>query len=258
MKEKRTEMKNVVLLTGTINTEIFNNTGNKICDIKERLNQYENSIYRYIRDSEFSTIVFGENSGYPFDARKYECIANTYGKKFEFVSCPSYVEETIRCGKSYGEARVIDDILKRSELLQTEDIIYKLTGRIFLENSKDICKTANKRKNEFIIYDNKKWCFTNIFKFSKNNYLKYWDKVYEQCDEKNGNDIERVFYQIICEAVKEGLDVGSFNVWPCFDGIQGATLEPYTGGKMERCLRSFLCKAGCFTYGTKASKFLKI
>lgn len=41
------------------------------------------------------------------------------------------MEETIRCGKSYGEARVIDDILKRSELLQTEDIIYKLTGRIF-------------------------------------------------------------------------------------------------------------------------------
>lgn len=153
---------------------------------------------------------------------------------------------------------MIDDILKRSELLQTEDIIYKLTGRIFLENSKDICKTVNKRKNEFIIYDSKKWCFTNIFKFSKNDYLKYWDKVYEQCDEKNGNDIEKVFYQIICEAVKEGLDVGSFNVWPCFDGIQGATLEPYTGGKMERCLRSFLCKAGCFTYGTKASKFLKI
>ena len=102
-------MKNVALLTGTINTEIFNNTGNKICDIKERLNQYENSIYRYIRDSEFSTIVFGENSGYPFEARKFECVANTYGKSFEFVSCPSYVEETIRCGKSYGEARVIDD-----------------------------------------------------------------------------------------------------------------------------------------------------
>ena len=90
------------------------------------------------------------------------------------------------------------------------------------------------------------------------SFLKYWDKVYEQCDEKNGNDIERVFYQIICEAAKKGLDVGSFNVWPCFDGIQGATLEPYTGGKMERCLRSFLCKAGCFTYGTKASKLLKI
>ena len=40
-------MKNVALLTGTINTEIFNNTGNKICDIKERLNQYENSIDIY-------------------------------------------------------------------------------------------------------------------------------------------------------------------------------------------------------------------
>lgn len=35
MKEKRTETKNVALLTGAINTEIFNNTGNKICDVKE-------------------------------------------------------------------------------------------------------------------------------------------------------------------------------------------------------------------------------
>ena len=87
---------------------------------------------------------------YSFDARKYERVANTYGKRFEFVSCPSYVEKIIRRGKSYGETRVIDDMLKRSELLQIEDIIYKLTRKIFLENSKAligiICEMSRKSR----------------------------------------------------------------------------------------------------------------
>ena len=41
-----------------------------------------------------------------------------------------------------------------------------------------------------------------------------------------------------------------------FDGDTGAT-RTFTGGKWKD-VKIFLCKAGCFTYGTKASSFENI
>lgn len=250
------KIKKTVLLTGTINSALFNNTGNKLKNIKERYSMYTESVESYIENSAFNNIVFAENSQYDFPADRFLEMAKKYNKKFEYIRCPSYIRETIRHGKSYGEARMIDDALKMSTLLQENSTIYKITGRIFLKNSKDICKTLKKHKNEYIVYMSKKWCFTNIFKFNRADYISYWKNVWNRCDEKSGNDIERVFFNILEE--NPDLDVGCFSVYPYFEGIQGATLNPYSGKKTERMLRTALCKLGVFTYGTISSKMLKL
>lgn len=245
-----------VLLTGTIDSALYNNTGNKVKNIRERYHMYTESIEAYIRKSVFNNIVFAENSQYEFPEDRFSEIAHKYSKQFEYVRCPSYIRETISHGKSYGEARMIEDALKTSSLLQESSTIYKITGRIFLKNSKDICKTLKRHKNEYIVYMSKKWCFTNIFKFNRADYITYWDNIWKRCDEKSGNDIERVFFKILDE--NPNLDVGCFSVYPYFDGIQGATLKPYSGKKHERMFRSALCKIGAFTYGTTTSRMLKL
>ena len=245
-----------VLLTGTIDSALYNNTGNKVKNIRERYHMYTESIEAYIRKSVFNNIVFAENSQYEFPEDRFSEIAHKYSKQFKYVRCPSYIRETISHGKSYGEARMIEDALKTSSLLQESSTIYKITGRIFLKNSKDICKTLKRHKNEYIVYMSKKWCFTNIFKFNRADYITYWDNIWKRCDEKSGNDIERVFFKILDE--NPNLDVGCFSVYPYFDGIQGATLKPYSGKKSERMLRSALCKIGAFTYGTTTSRMLKL
>lgn len=250
MKEK------TVLLTGTIDSGVYSNVGNKICNIEDRLSMYMNSVENYIKESAFDQIVFAENSQYEFPASDFYRMAERYNKKFEYVKCPSYVEDVLKHGKSYGEARLIDDALRNSELLKNCLTIYKITGRIFLKNSKKICKTIDKHKNEFIVYMCKKWCFTNIFKFNKQDYLKYWEKIWEKCDERTGKDIEKVFFEVIDK--NRNLDVGCFSVYPYFDGIQGATLTPYSGNFIERRLRNVLCGLKVFTYGTLTSKVLKI
>ena len=244
-----------VLLTGTINSTLYNNTGNRLKNVQQRYCMYMESIEKYIKDSAFDIIVFAENSQYNFPSDKFHQMAKKYKKKFEYIRCPSYVLETIAHGKSYGEARLIDDALRASKLLEDVSTIYKITGRIFLKNSRAICRTIGKYRNEYICYMNKEWCFTNIFKFNKEDYHLYWENVWEKCDEKSGNDIERVFFQILNN--NKNLDVGCFSVYPYFEGIQGATLEPYSGKSVERILRSALCKLGVFTYGTRTSKLLK-
>ena len=46
------------LLTGTIDSSVFNNIENLITSTEERLRQYESSIERYISQSSFDQIVF--------------------------------------------------------------------------------------------------------------------------------------------------------------------------------------------------------
>lgn len=243
------------LLTGTIDSSVYNNTGNKITNIVERLAQYESAIERYITSSAFTHICFAENSGYPFNEDYFQSLAKENGKVFEFVRCPIHKSETIQHGKSYGEAAIIQDALSISKLLVQAETIYKMTGRIFLRNSKDIVSTSHKHRNEFIVYMNKKWCFTNIFKFNRIDYLRCWAKAKESCDEKSGNDIERVFYRILQDNPE--LDVGSFHVWPNFEGVQGATLELYSGGGQELLLRSIMCRIGFFKMHTFCAKLLR-
>ena len=120
-----------VLLTGTIDSALYNNTGNKVKNIRERYHMYTDSIEAYIKESVFDNIVFTENSQYDFPADRFFKMAKKYNKRFEYVKCPSYVEKTIKHGKSYGEARIIEDALKMSSLLQESSTIYKITGRIF-------------------------------------------------------------------------------------------------------------------------------
>ena len=53
---------NKLLMTGTINPSVYNNTGVVITDVSQRLYQYEHTIERYIKFSDFDCIIFAENS----------------------------------------------------------------------------------------------------------------------------------------------------------------------------------------------------
>ena len=129
-----------LLLTGTIDSSVYMNTGNKICDIDVRLQQYTSAITRYIKFSPFTHIVFIENSGYDFDVDYFANMAKEKGKYFEFISGKICREEIIKRGKSFGDAFLIHEALEKSILLKQFNFFYKITGRIYLENSKKLLR----------------------------------------------------------------------------------------------------------------------
>lgn len=106
-----------LLLTGTIDSSVYNNTGNIIQNVAERLNQYESSIEKYISSTPFDIIVFIENSGYAFDELKYKKLAKIYGKEFEFIPGKICKDEILAHGKSFGDAYLIAEALEKSSLL---------------------------------------------------------------------------------------------------------------------------------------------
>ena len=237
-----------LLLTGTIDPRKYDGV---VKNVDERLKKYESSIERYICETDFNPIVFVENSDYPFNVDKYINMAEQHGKEFEFVQGTIRKEEVKAHGKGYGDALLIYEGLTKSVLLKDVDVFYKMTGRIFLKNSKSILKSRNKHRNEFITYDGMGWCMTYIFKSNREDYLCVLGDIYEQCDDKSLRDIEICFW---LRLQKSGLDIGCFNSYPDIDGNMGETNKPYTRSQTERVMRSLMCKLGVFTINSFTSK----
>lgn len=251
---KKFEKKCYLLLTGTIDANVYNNVGNLIVDVDTRLEQYKTTIRKYIMETEFTDIVFIENSNYQFDEQEFVELAYKYNKRFEFISGTVCVEEIIKYGKSFGDAYLIYEALQKSKILKECEFFYKITGRIFLKNSKKVCKTKYKYRNEFIMYSGVGWCLTNIFKANKEDYLRHLGDVWKECNEATVDDIEIVFYRRL---VDSDMKLGSFETYPYFEGKMGATLRNYSGGFIERTLRNIMARLHFFMYGTNASKLFE-
>ncbi len=239
-----------LLLTGTIDP------GNvKKIRVEQRLGEYEHAIERYINMTPFNPIVFAENSGYPFNAKKYEKMAEKQGKIFEYVQGSFCAEEVKNRGKGYGEGLLIYEGLKKS-ILNKEELFYKMTGRIFLKNSEAIIRTRNRHKNEFIIYDGMGWCMTWCFKANVEDYMKVLGDIYKECDDKKLRDIEICMW---LRLQKADLDVGSFSEYPNIDGKMGDTQIAYTKSWLDWAIRNAMIKLGIFTMNSKMSSiFWKI
>lgn len=240
--------KNSILLTGTIDTSKFGNTNVKLIDTNQRLNQYENAISNYIADSAFNNIIFVENSGYKFDYEKFNLLASKYNKNFEFIQVETDIEKTKNLGKSYGEAILIKEGIEKSKLLRNQKYIYKVTGRIFLKNSKQICKTRENNKSEFIVFNKSHWCNTMFFKVKKDDYEKVLKDAYLYCNEQKGKDIESVYYDLL---IKSDIQVKSFSKYPDLTGIIGTTGEKYDREKWKMFIKNILIKFGFYTLNDK-------
>lgn len=224
------EKKTLILLTGTINPEIFRDkqSGNGInvvlTDSNLRLQQYCSVIERFIRESIFDYIVFVENSDFPFDARKYEEISDLQGKKFEFLRCPLSADEIAwmrEKGKSFGEGKLISYAIDNSRLISQVETVYKITGRVFLENSKQIVAKSQKDYNEFISKNNIAWSNTEFFKVKVEDFKKYFRGHELEADDFAERSIERVYYTLM---KKNGIKCKAFRVYPKLHGRVASTV----------------------------------
>lgn len=99
------------------------------------------------------------------------------------------------------------------------------------------------------------WCLTNIFKCNRDDFLRELDDIYLDCDETKIKDIEIAFYYRLKKA---NMDIGSFEIFPWFDGIQGATLQNYSGGKVERFLKNICARLHVFKLNSLTSRLITV
>ena len=255
-----------IILTGTINPNKFSQPNSKsvnvtLSDTKIRLEQYENAIKSYIRTSIFTDIIFVENSGYKFDAEKFSDYAKKYDKHFEYLPM-MLSDEQIKMmaikGKSYGEALLIDYAIKNSILALNSQEIWKVTGRIFLNNSKKIVKHRHKGVWESICDNPRKiikyrhgftgeWLHTEFVKIIRNDYQLFLSDSWNQCDDylpRAQGAIERIWYKLLKQ---NHVKVCNFYVYPDLRGICASQNRPYDTPTAKLLLKSILCKFGNYS-----------
>ena len=243
--------RHVLIMTATIDPSTFKcnkndkNFGGAV--IQLRLAQYLSAIKFYIQESAFTDIIFVENSLYEFDYKKYEDMARTVGKTFEYL--PMKLSERQLgfmdiIAKTYGEALLIDYAMRNGKAVAESDEIYKVTGRVLVKNSDKIIRCARKGVSEAVCIHSTKLlkifpCCkhymsyiiqTVFFKVTKADYfavfgkdIDYYEKLLTTGQGKY-MIIERLWYEL---AKKDKLRIYSFKCYPDLSGNRGSANMAY-------------------------------
>jgi hypothetical protein len=125
----------VILLTGCINPNGMSFT--KLSDVNIRMKQYIEAIDFYLGNTVYP-IIFAENSGTDLSEHYAKDIRN---KHLEILSFEGNSNKDK--GKGYGEAGIIDYVLKNSQTIKSvkgDCCIIKITGRLIVTNINKIIK----------------------------------------------------------------------------------------------------------------------
>jgi len=95
------------------------------------------SLYLWITRNPLDVIVYCDNSRISMDYDPLVRFAEQHNKTLEILSFDGNREAQIY-GKGYGEGRILEHVLNHSKWIQGRTIIYKITGRLFVENFQEI------------------------------------------------------------------------------------------------------------------------
>ncbi len=236
---------NTLLITGTIKPLVQI----KHCDPRVRCGEYMRNLERYICETKFERIIFAENSGYPADYAGLYAKAVDAGKDFRVLD----VSENADSGTmSTGEARILQQTLALCPFLKDEDIVWKVSGRVFIRNANQVLHRAEKcGKNLFLYaprYDSLQTWFCRV----KVGDLKKFFLTEEAVAMMHHGCIEYAWMDV-WKANREQIMMGRFPVYPDAEGINSSG-SPYTLPKYKLFAKNLLLRVGYFT--PKADKTL--
>ena len=185
-------MINTLLLTWTISpyqdvkNQWYHSTS---LDADKRLQEYISTIIYYISNSDFTHIVFCENSGFIITQKNIDTINSLckfYNKQFELLQFKWNHEELKNRGYKYWEWECIDYAFNNSKFLKKSSSRFKITWRYKYRNINDIIKERENEDRYFyrfsfpFLY----WCVSEIFKCTNKIYWEYLYNIKELVDFK--------------------------------------------------------------------------
>ncbi|MCU0288111.1 MAG: hypothetical protein MUE70_06695 [Desulfobacterales bacterium] len=128
-----------ILLTSTILPHSTAGIYKIVQTEKQRYRQYTEALEYLVRTKLFENIIYADNSNSEFISDLHLLAKSFESKrlKIEVLNIPIENEAEVK-GKGYGEGFLISQALGASELLQSNDSFFKLTGRYKLRNLKRI------------------------------------------------------------------------------------------------------------------------
>lgn len=209
------------IITGTIKPPLQINQL-VLRDEKERLWQYEKSIQALIESEAFSEIVFCENSGYGTEGlMPLHNLADDRKIKLELISFQGDAEKICMQGKGYGEGEIMRYVFMNSEIAKEGCFFVKITGRLQVDNIKDLVARLNQDRTYFNIpnrtirnlYD------TRMYAMPATQFKSSFLDAYERVMDEQGIYLEHVYTQVLKE---NQIQVTNFPKYPRIVGCSGS------------------------------------
>lgn len=221
-------------------------------DEKERLKQYKEAIQFLLSTRAFTRVIFCENSNY--GTENLSVLAEDAGKngvEMELLSFQGNEEMACIHGKGYGEGEIMDYVFSHSRLVREESFFVKITGRLKVDNVKDIVNRMNLKRTYFNIpnrtitdiYD------TRIYGMPIEQFKSYFLNSYEQVMDEQGIFLEMVYTQILQNC---GIKVFNFPRYPRIVGVSGSGGAAYEYTEWKCKIRDVLSQINF--YKVKTSK----
>ncbi len=226
----------IILLTACVNPNGMTLT--KINDSTIRLNQYLEAIHFYLNNTNCKIVVV-ENSDYDFtphftkeiEEDRIECLhfdGNSFDKSL---------------GKGYGEACIIEYALNNSYFIKQTKSIWKITGRVKIDNISFALKVCNNKSNTIYTFYSRK--YPRVFKaVCAGAPVRFWQKLVtrkDQLDDSKGEYFEHLLYDCAMESIKAGIyDISMFKCRLLYNGYSGTSGKLYKTDTIWEWLQKYL------------------
>lgn len=233
--------KNVLLLTATIDPNVFNTPFTFLKDKEVRFAQYYTTVRRYIEQSAVDAVVLCDNSLCPDRFEELKKMAIKNDKLFEYISFLGDREKIHKLGKGFGEGEIIKYALQNSEVLNNGfKVFYKITGRIFIDNISTILKNT-KNENCFLLSSirNRDKIDTRFFRTEIKFFKNKLEDVYVKCNDFENSYLEDVYFKILIDEKR-----GSFYCYPKYTGYSGSDGISYEKTPLKYLLFNVANKVG--------------
>lgn len=194
---------------------------------EERLRQYIDSITFFIKSEAFSKIIFCDNSNYNIDNLEFlRKRANENNVELEILSFQGNIKKISYLGKGYGEGEIMNYIFEHSKIAQEEDYFVKITGRIRVDNIKEIVSKIKKNKTYFNIpnYTIKDIYDTRIYAMPIKQFRELFLREFIKVKDDKGIYLEYVYTDIL---ERERIRISNFPRYPRIIGVSGSTGTVY-------------------------------
>lgn len=191
-------------------------------DVEERLKQYEESLRFLLCSRTFSKVVFCENSNYgTSEMSNLADVASENNVSLELLSFQGSVEKVCVHGKGFGEGEIMDYVFSHSKLIRTETYFVKITGRLKINNIKDIVGHMNQNRTYFNI-PNRTICNfydTRIYGMPIRQFKDYFLNSYDEVMDEQGIFLETVYTRILYD---HNIKIHNFPRYPRIVGMSGS------------------------------------
>lgn len=118
-------------------------------DPKERESLHILALKRWINESNFESIIICDNSSYVY-SEEFVALAHSKNKQLEVLSFKADHKKGLKYGKGYGEGELMKYIMETSQTIKKYDSFFKVTGKLFVENSRSIKNIVKISDTDFI------------------------------------------------------------------------------------------------------------